>query len=243
MYKSIIYIFLVLSQLHSYSQSIQNVRFSQAGEKVIILYDLSDISGGVKSYSVKVFYTLDNGKTYISIKSVYGDVGNDVNPGRDKKVIWNVLNDTDELKGEIKFKVTASPKRETTILDYDLFISLRSLGHYIPYGVRIGMLGPGRIGGYVSFIYGVEYIDWDEKYIGTGGPILNIINKNKIRFSVFAGGGYYQESISAGFEEWIDYGGFVFESGFIFTYSHINFTFGLEISDDAYILAGIGFTL
>lgn len=130
MYKSVLYIFLFLSQLKLYSQSIQNVRFSQAGEKVIILYDLSEISGGTKSYSVKVFYTLDNGRTYIPLKSVYGDAGNDINPGKDKKVIWNVLNDIDELTGEIKFKVTASPEREITILDYDLFISTRSLGHY-----------------------------------------------------------------------------------------------------------------
>lgn len=243
MYKTIKYILLFLPLLNSFPQSVQNVRFNQAGEKVVILYDLNDITGTKKSCSVKVFYTLDDGKTYIPVESAYGDVGNNINPGKDKRVIWNVLNDTDELTGEIKFKVTASRKREVTILDYDLFISTRSLGHYWPFGGRIGMLGPGRIGGYVSFIYGVEYIEWDEKYLGIAGPIFNIVNGNKIRFSTYAGGGYYEEYISAGEDEWIDLGGFVFESGIIITYSHIGLTFGLEVSDDAYIVAGIGFTL
>lgn len=250
MYKPVIYIFLFLFHLHSYSQSVQNVRFNQAGEKIFIFYDLNDISGEKKSFFVKVFYTLDDGRTYVSIKSVYGDIGKDIVPGDDKKVIWNVLNDTDELAGEIKFKVTAfpqkltaSPQRETTILDYDLFISLRSLGFYWPFGGRIGMLGPGRVGGYVSFIYGVEYQEWDEKYLGIGGPVFNIVNKNKIRLSAFAGGGYYEEYIAIGEFEWLDYGGFVLEGGFIFTYSHVGLTLGLEISDEAYPFIGIGFTL
>lgn len=228
----------------------QNVRFNQAGEKILIFYNLNDISGEKKSFFVKVFYTLDGGRTYVPLKSVYGDIGKDVDPGKDKKVIWNVLNDTDELAGEIQFKVTAfpqkvtaSPQKEHTILDYDLFISLRSMLDYWPFGGRIGMLGPGRVGGYVSFIYGVEYIEWDEKYIGIGGPIFNMINKDKIRLSAFAGGGYYEEYIALGEYDWIDYGGFVFESGLIFTYGHLGFTLGLEISDEVYPFIGIGFTL
>lgn len=250
MYKPVIYILLFLFNLQIFSQSVQNVRFNQAGERIFILYDLNDFSGEENSFSVQVFYTLDNGRTYIPLKSAYGDIGNDINPGTDKRVIWNVLNDTDELKGEIKFKVTASPQKvtvspriENTILDYDLFISIRSLGFYWPFGGRLGMLGPGRIGGYVSFVYGIEYVDWDEKYLVIGGPVFNIINKNKIRLSTFAGAGYYEEYITIGEFEWDDYWGFVLEGGFILTYGHLGFTLGLEISDEIYPFIGVGFTL
>ncbi|UCH15438.1 MAG: hypothetical protein JSV22_05595 [Bacteroidales bacterium] len=252
MYKPVIYTLFFLFHLHSYSQSVENVRFNQAGEKIFIFYDLDDISGEKTLFSVKVFYTLDDGRTYIPVKSAYGDIGNDIDPGQDKKVIWDVLNDTDELTGEIKFKVTVSPQKvtafkqkETTILDYDLFIGLRTMGLYWPFGGRIGMLGPGWVGGYASFIYGVEYVEWDEKYLVVGGPIFNIINKDKIRLSTFAGGGYYEEYFSDGDYGWDYDGGFVIEGGFIFTYKHLGFTIGLEIDEWVYLypFIGVGFTL
>jgi hypothetical protein len=253
MYKIITYIFLFLLHIPSFTQSMQNVRFNQAGEKIVIYYDLTDKSGSKNLFTVSVYYTLNNGIIYIPLESVFGDAGKNVSPGNDKKIIWNVLNDVNELSGEIKFKVVADPeKRAATFGDFDLFVSARTLGHYWPFGGRLGFLGPRKSGFYTSFLYGIYYVTWEEKYIGLMGPILNVVNKEKFRLSGFTGFGiyYYDEydeyysSYYGSYDlEWIEHDGYYYEAGFIFTFKHINFTIGIESTDLVSFFTGIGLTI
>jgi hypothetical protein len=246
MYKIITYIFLLLLYIPSFSQSVLNVRFNQAGEKIVIYYDLAGKPGSRDLFTVSIYYTTDNGISYIPLQSVFGDVGRNVSQGNDKKVIWNVLNDVNELSGEVKFKVVANiEKGADTFWDYDLFVSVRTLGDMWPFGGRLGILGPKRAGFYVSFLYGINYEWWNEKYIGLLGPIINIVNKEKFRLSGFTGFGiYYYDEYEEYYDyDWTEHQGYYFETGMIFTFNHFNITIGIESTDVVTPFAGIGFTL
>lgn len=246
MYKHTLYLLLCLFPINIFTQSVENVRFEQQGDQIIILYDLNadDHKG---NFSVDAYYTLDHGKNYIILKTVSGDAGTGIIAGKGKRIVWNVLDDVYELTGEIKFKVTASPQKRYTFREYDFFISTRTVNDldYWPFGGRIGLLGPGRIGGYVSFVYGVSYLNECDKYVVAGGPIVKLARSQskKISLSIFAGGGYYDEYYAEELWDWSETYGFLGEGGFILNLSHINITAGLEISDTVYAFGGIGFTL
>ncbi len=246
MKKYAICLLLFLSQVYIFSQSIENVRFEQRGDQIIIYYDLvsDDLKG---SFSINAFYTLDQGNNYIMLKSLTGDAGTNITPGRQKRIVWNVLDDVYELTGEIKFKVTAEEKKGYTFWDYDLFLSIRTVKDYWPFGGRVGLLGPGRIGGYGSFVYGINYTLEADKYVVAGGPIVNIVTKEKTTLSIFAGAGYYDEffyNTEDLYDDFYDYySGFLGEGGFILNLNHINISLALELSDEIYAFAGIGFTL
>ncbi len=152
MHKYLPYLFLILFNASIFSQSVDNVRLEQQGKQIIIYYDL--ITDGYKgNFTVNAYYTQDYGKTYIPLKSVAGDADTNISSGRQKKIVWDVLDDVDELKGDIKFKVTANPEKKYTFLDYDLFLSYGIIKNHLPIGGRIGILGPNKIGGYIFCFY------------------------------------------------------------------------------------------
>ena len=79
-------------------EKVENVRVEQMGDDVHILYDLS---GDEEKYQVKVRGSADGGRTYtLPMKSLSGDVGKDIRPGRGKRIIWNALKDAGELGGD-----------------------------------------------------------------------------------------------------------------------------------------------
>jgi hypothetical protein len=108
LYLAILLTFYILIPVECFSQRIENVHPEIAGEKIHIYYDLLGIAEN-QSVIVKVFMSTDGGKTYgESLKSVTGDVGIVIGPGKDKCIIWDVFNDVDELVSvNVKFKVTA----------------------------------------------------------------------------------------------------------------------------------------
>jgi len=79
-------------------EKVENVRVEQVGGDVHIFYDLL---GDEDKYQVEVRGSSDGGRTYtLPMKSVSGDVGKDVRPGRAKRIIWKALNDAGELEGD-----------------------------------------------------------------------------------------------------------------------------------------------
>ena len=70
---------------------------------VDITYDVEDADGD--SLEIIIEASDDNGKTYTIIpKSLTGDVGENITPGRGKKIVWDVGKDLPNTKGE-NFKV------------------------------------------------------------------------------------------------------------------------------------------
>jgi hypothetical protein len=73
-----------------------------------VYYDLSGKSNEL--FQISLYYSEDGGKHWgTSLKYVTGKVGENIKPGNNKKVTWDVLKEKDILVGEVKFKVEAMP--------------------------------------------------------------------------------------------------------------------------------------
>jgi sulfatase modifying factor 1 len=94
---------------HLYAQQITNIRAEQEGNNIIIYYDIIEAKQDQK-FKVSVHYSTDGGQHFSSaLKSVSGDVEDNVTPGSSKKIIWNVLQEREKLIGDdIRFEVRAS---------------------------------------------------------------------------------------------------------------------------------------
>ena len=102
----ILSVFILIPGISSAWEEVENVRFEQVGDDVHIYYDLR---GDADKYNVTVRGSSDGGRNYrLPMKTVSGDVGKDVRPGSNKKIIWNALKDAGELEGdEFVFEVEA----------------------------------------------------------------------------------------------------------------------------------------
>ena len=91
-----------------YTQKIENVHPEIEGDRINIYYNLFGIAAD-QSVVVKVFMSTDGGKTYGEpLKSVAGDVGVVVGPGKDKCIVWDVFKEVDELVSvNVKFRIKA----------------------------------------------------------------------------------------------------------------------------------------
>lgn len=98
----------------SYSQELDDVRFEQVGDYIYITYDLE----GNDSYVIQVYCSIDNGHTWGQpLRRVTGAVGSNQKPGKDKRIVWDVLAERDELVGKVRFKVEAGRGNEGEFTD------------------------------------------------------------------------------------------------------------------------------
>ena len=98
---NIVILFLLLSLL-SFSQQITNIHFEQEGKQIHIYYDLE----GEGFFNVKVYCSEDNGNTWgKQLEKVKGAVGENQMPDKNKMIIWDVLQEREELSGNLRFKV------------------------------------------------------------------------------------------------------------------------------------------
>jgi len=104
MKKFIPILFLVSISLNCISQEVKNVRVSQSGNRVNLLYDLF---GSGKVIKVNLFYTTDDGQTWKGpLKNLNGDISNVISPTTDKRIVWDALTEIGEIKGNIQFQIT-----------------------------------------------------------------------------------------------------------------------------------------
>lgn len=113
MRKLTIYLMLLVltsSSVKISAQQIENLRIKTYQDKLNLIYDLSHEKSG-QIFDVKVLCSNDGGKTFdVSLKSLRGDFGQHVEGGKDKIIIWDVLKDRKNLKGEnFVFKLVAIP--------------------------------------------------------------------------------------------------------------------------------------
>ncbi len=95
---------LLFLPLFSFSQKITNVHFEQAGKQIIIYYNLK----GKGNFTVTAYCSTDNGNSWgNALQQVSGDVGENITPGYNKKIVWDVLKEQDKLVGNVIFKINA----------------------------------------------------------------------------------------------------------------------------------------
>jgi TolB-like protein len=99
-------IFFFILSLSSFGQNIENVRPTKDGKNIIVLYDINGVTNSQK-FKVKLYCSKDGGITYgDELKSVSGDINDNVVAGKNKKIVWNVLQDEPFFYGkQIVFKV------------------------------------------------------------------------------------------------------------------------------------------
>lgn len=104
--KSIFFTFsVVLLNLTTYAQTIENINASFDGEKVTISYVLNHIEANQK-FKIDLFSSHDN---YTQAIPVTGDAGENVSPGRTKLVIWDAKSTLpSEFDGDIRIKIKAT---------------------------------------------------------------------------------------------------------------------------------------
>ena len=95
---------------HSHAQTnhapvVKNVYVQQRpGTRLVdIIYDVEDADGDLLEITVEA--SDDDGQTYTIVpESITGDVGNNIEPGKDKRIVWDVGRDLPGTKGD-SFKV------------------------------------------------------------------------------------------------------------------------------------------
>jgi len=80
------------------SQNIQITDIELAGKDIIVHYDLED-SNPNNEYILDLYSNRDNFST--ALLRVKGDIGNEVKPGKDKKVKWNLSDELGDYKGKV----------------------------------------------------------------------------------------------------------------------------------------------
>jgi hypothetical protein len=145
-----------------FAQRIENVASEVSGSNIHIYYDLVDLPADQPVY-VSVYVSTDGGNSYGEpLKSVTGDVGMVVGPGRRKQIIWDVFSEVDELVSEsVKFLVKAdlllsSQERQSLKPGYQVGLSahlgskvkLTSYGYNLKAAVRLKQFGLGIRGEY-----------------------------------------------------------------------------------------------
>ena len=84
------------------AQTIEMDRVETSGNKVIVHYKLEDFNPN-HLYAVSLYSSKDNFATPLT--RVTGDVGTEVKPGNDKKIIWDITNELGDFKGNLTFEV------------------------------------------------------------------------------------------------------------------------------------------
>ncbi|MBY0433617.1 MAG: hypothetical protein K2U26_05870 [Cyclobacteriaceae bacterium] len=100
----------------AFSQQVQNVKAVQAGNDVLVTYDLMDNTN--KSYFVKLYVSKDGGVSFTDeLRSVTGDVKQNAMPGANKKIIWSGKQEMGPFSGDAVFKVEALSKAATASVE------------------------------------------------------------------------------------------------------------------------------
>lgn len=105
-------LFLLLLPLNLLAQKASNVQVLQSGQNIVITYSLN------QQADVSLRVTANNGKTRIPATHLSGDIGKRVTAGDNKRIIWDVLAETDgDFKQQgVVFEVVARPVWKTFIL-------------------------------------------------------------------------------------------------------------------------------
>ena len=103
--KFILFVLLFFFSLMLSAQEVKNIRVLQQNNNVSVRFDLL---GQAENFKVDLFYSTNNGETWQGpLKGVTGAVGIDIKPGKDKRIIWNVLSEPELEEGYMQFKVVA----------------------------------------------------------------------------------------------------------------------------------------
>ncbi|HSH50302.1 MAG TPA: caspase family protein, partial [Bacteroidales bacterium] len=105
--------------INLYAQQIENLRIRKLNDKLNIFYDLTKEKSG-QQFDIQVLCSDNGGTTFdIPLKTVSGDIDTGIDGGKNKAIVWDVLADRENLKGNnFVFKITAVPYQVINPTDY-----------------------------------------------------------------------------------------------------------------------------
>ncbi len=112
MKKYLVILLLIFTNNFIFSQKVENVSFDVINNKIVVNYDITTCPEN-ENYDLIVKFLDENNKT-IFPKSVSGDLNN-ISCGIGKTIVWEVLNDQDELSGNLKAYVNIIKRHKTKI--------------------------------------------------------------------------------------------------------------------------------
>lgn len=174
-------VMLAFSVLAS-GQTVSNVDANQEGKSIAITYDLKETS------HVSLFVTQDGGNTKKQISRNYlvGDVGSRISAGKNKRILWHVLEQYPDqnFQGEnMSFIVQAEP----VMRFFALFNAGYSLDSGMTAGITLGQMG--QFGWYAKAITTLSLpksadFECDDKGLIDG--ILPFFSGNSASFKAYA---------------------------------------------------------
>ncbi|MBN1182902.1 MAG: hypothetical protein JXB49_11485 [Bacteroidales bacterium] len=163
---------LIIGSTVVFSQKINNVEFSQTGDKLLVTYSLSGLKSDQLA-NVTLYVSTDGGKTFKGpLSYVSGDVGENVKGGNKKSIEWEALKEIPDFGGNVVFDVratitgkeektteekTKTPKTHTEPGKLGMYAGLNG-SVYAPFGITIGVT-KGKFGGYFSGRLNQNYFD------------------------------------------------------------------------------------
>lgn len=93
---------LLLLTSGALAQTVVVKKVELAGDIIIVHYELDDGNPN-NEYQLNLYSSKDNFAT--PLKKVKGDVGNEIKPGSDKKIEWNIREEMGGFKGRISLEV------------------------------------------------------------------------------------------------------------------------------------------
>lgn len=110
------------------AQEFSKLTPKQIGDKITLEYAISGEAVG-QQFTVSPFYSIDGGKSFLPLKSVKGNVGNNIPGGRNQIIVWDVLKDLKELDSDVVFKLEGVSKSVVPLQDdfRDVLFKLESL--------------------------------------------------------------------------------------------------------------------
>lgn len=110
------------------AQEFSKLTPKQIGDKITLEYAISGEAVG-QQFTVSPFYSIDGGKSFLPLRSVKGNVGNNIPGGRNQIIVWDVLKDLRELDSDVVFKLEGVSKSVVPLQDdfRDVLFKLESL--------------------------------------------------------------------------------------------------------------------
>lgn len=105
---------LLLVSVSSAATGLSDIRVSEDDGEIVIHYDLAQPSDGLKyeyDISLSAIFT-DSTKHEIIPRSIHGDYGPGLSPGRNRRISWPILSDAgDYLNGDLEVRLDAKVNR------------------------------------------------------------------------------------------------------------------------------------
>ena len=98
-------LFLTLLLIWRFQASAQTIAISWveiAGSKIIVHYDLESANPN-HEFTINLFSSKDNFSSPLT--KVTGDVGNEIKPGKDRKIVWDVIAELGNYRGDLELEV------------------------------------------------------------------------------------------------------------------------------------------